>query len=276
MGNNKITGLANGTAATDAVAYGQVVHAAGQGRLSKVAGNLVLAPFNGNQIAINGAYQTIPAAGVSLAPGAVVATTLYFIYAFMVGAVMTLEASTTGHSTDVTTGVEIKTGDATRSLVGMARPIAGPLWQDTIANRFTISWFNRRPLQTANFFTTGRTTASGAFVELNTEIRNEFIAWNDSAASFWASGSVSNNTAATTTTTAFGFDSTTPLEGINGAAMPTGINNQLLPLGATTVISSPSEGYHFVTLLGTVSGGTGTWAGGTVGARCSIQGVIQG
>jgi hypothetical protein len=249
----------------------------GQCRLTKSGANLLLSRYNGVGLTINGVAYPIPAAGITLAPTALTPSALYYIYAYMNAGVMTLEASATGHSTDTTSGMEIKTGDATRTLVGMARPITGPAWQDTAAQRFVISWFNQQPVQTAGFFTAGRTTTStGAFVELNTEIRNEFLAWTGRGLPFWASGTVSNNTATSSCTSAMGLDGITPLEGANSPAEPTGINNQALTMGFTTVIAPP-EGYHYITLLGAVSAGTGSWGGSAaVGSRCSIQGVIQG
>lgn len=249
----------------------------GQCRLTKSGSNLLLSRCNGIFLTVNNVNCTIPSGGVTLAPTSLSVGTTYYIYATAsAGAINALEASTTGYAVNTTSGMMTKSGDATRTLVGMARIITGPAWVDTAAQRFVVSFFNRRPIQTASSFSTGRSTTSGSFVELNSEIRNEFLAWADNSIAFWASGSVSNGTAATTNTTALGLDGTSALEGINGAAMPTGINNQLLPIGLTTVLSAPADGYHYVTLLGTVSGGTGTWAGGTVGARCSVQGLING
>lgn len=280
MGNNKITGLLAGTANTDAVTVGQVAGAAllAQCRLSKSGANILLSRYNGSYLSINGTPQQIPAAGVTLAAGVVTPGTLYYIYAYMVSTVMTLEAVTTGHSTDATTGLEIKTGDATRTLVGMARPITGPAWQDTAAQRFAVSWFNRRAIPTAAFFTTGRSAASpGAFTEPSTEIRNEFLTWNDYSVGLSISGSCSNNTAGATNTTGFGVDSSTVIiEGASASGNPTGINSQLMPV-ALTANPVLSEGYHFVTLLGAPSSGTSTWAGGgSFGTRTSLQGLIQG
>lgn len=112
----------------------------GQCRLVLSGGNLVLQPYNGNRLSIAGTARAIPAAGISLAPAGTVAGTLYYIYAAWVGGAVVLEASTTGHATDAATGVEIKTGDASRTLVGMAVPAAGPAWAtDQVA-----SWFGRR------------------------------------------------------------------------------------------------------------------------------------
>jgi hypothetical protein len=86
-------------------------NALGQCKLSKSGANLILLPYKGNKLTINGTSQSIPAAGITLAPPATTLT-LYYIYAYMNAGVMTLEASTTAHVTDATTGVEIKSGDS--------------------------------------------------------------------------------------------------------------------------------------------------------------------
>lgn len=276
MGNNKITGLAPGTAATDAATYGQVIHAAGQGRLVRSGGNLVFQPFNGNQIAINGEFQTIPAAGVSLAPGAAVAGTTYFIYAFMVAAVMTLEFSTTVHATDVTTGVEIKSGDATRSLVGMARPIAGPLWTDTNAQRFVISWFNKRPRPLANFFTTNRGFGSAITGEVNAEIRNEFLHWAGEAFQSSINGMGGHSITNSLVDTWIGVNGA-QVDALSAFQQSTGGNLESFSVYYTN--DNLGEGYNYTTLLSDNPSGAGviTYSGGASGTRrCALFTTIQG
>ncbi|MCJ2144280.1 hypothetical protein MKL20_30200, partial [Methylobacterium sp. E-066] len=74
------------------------------------------------------------------------AATLYYVYAYMNGSTLALEAVTTAHATDATYGHEIKTGDGTRTLVGMVYTGPGTpgTFLDTAANRWVASWFNRR------------------------------------------------------------------------------------------------------------------------------------
>ena len=168
----------------------------GQCRLTKSGANLLLSPYQGNGLTINGVVQKIPSAGVTLAPGALSIGTTYYIYAYMVSTVMTLEAVTTGHSTDTATGVEIKTGDVTRTLVGMARPITGPAWQDTLNQRFVVSWFNARPTSLSSAFTATRSYSSATYGEPNSEIRNEFLIWGGDAATSQISGEVTHSNSA--------------------------------------------------------------------------------
>jgi hypothetical protein len=245
----------------------------GQCRLTKSGSNLLLSPFMGNGLTINGVVCKIPAAGITLAPATLTPGTPYNIYATASGtAVSTLEASTTAHATDSTTGVEIKSGDPTRTLVGKAQPIAGPAWSDVINARLVISWFNRRPIQcqaglavsTANNITGGN--------ELSTTLQNLFCTWGD-AASFTFDGAVSNSTAAAVCRSGLALDGVA-IEGFSSFQDPGG-SGFIGPVSATSVVV-PSEGSHYVTAWVSVSAGTGTWIGGGLAGRCSVKGVIQG
>jgi hypothetical protein len=134
----------------------------GCGRLTKSGSNLLFSPFNGNLISINGNFEEIPDAGVTLGVGGLSASTTYRIYAFMSAGTLTLEASTTVHATQAGTGIEIKSGDATRTLVGMARTNGSTAWEDSATKRLVLSWFNRRAIHGRNGFAADRTTASGS------------------------------------------------------------------------------------------------------------------
>jgi hypothetical protein len=236
----------------DALALGH-----GQCRLIKSAANVVLEPHNGNRIIIGGVVRTIPSAGVSLAPTGLTAGTLYYIYAYMVGDAMTLEASTTGHSIDATTGVEIKSGDSTRTLVGMVRPIAGPAFVDTDAQRFVLSWHSRRNIAAFNSLASASTTSS-AYVELTPSNRAEFLSWADetltACISMWLSDSTGYNS--------YGqlfLDGSlimaSPVVGINSGAGSLTVGQGMVG------VSAVSDGYHNVTVKGCVtSGGTATYA----------------
>jgi len=147
----------------------------GQCELILSGDNLVLMPRNGNKITINGVAQTIPSGGVPLAAPATTLTN-YFIYAFMNAGVPDLEYDATGHSTDASTGVEIKTGDATRTLVGWARTVASA-WVDTANQRFVRSWFNTVPLKGNRLFQAERYTASPTPAETSPADRVEVLLW---------------------------------------------------------------------------------------------------
>lgn len=257
-GNGFATGLAN----------------VGQCRLTKSGSNLLLSPYGGNGLTINGVVYKIPSAGVTLAPGAFSAGTTYYIYAYMNAGTMTLEGSTTTHATDTTTGVEIKSGDATRTLVGMARPIAGPAWQDAINQRFVVSWFNRLPLALQAPLGSIASTASSAYTEVSTNLRNEFLLWLGSSASLAVSGGVYSSLATAATFTAIAVDGTV-LEGYNQFQSIN--NNSFGGMGVNSVFSG-TEGYHLATVYGHAnSAATSNWIGGsTVGERTTHVGIVWG
>ncbi len=246
----------------------------GQCRLAKSGANLVLSPFNGNYLDINGTYEIVPDAGVSLAATSLAADTTYYIYAYMNTGNMTLEASTTAPVRSATTGVQIKTGDAARTLVGMARTVTGPAWEDSAAKRLVLSHFNRRQVVANAAFTADRSRSVGTYDELNSEIRNEFLCWADEPVRFMASGRVTVATSGQGFRTSIGIDGTTA-EDVNSGASATG-SSHILPFGFSHE-KLLSVGYHYATLLGLAGAGGADWEGsGTAGERCTLRAVTMG
>ena len=248
----------------------------GQCRLVKSGANLVLNPQNGNKLIINGVSQTIPSAGVSLAPTGLTAG-FYYIYAYMSGATMTLEASTTAHATDATTGVEIKAGDATRTLVGAAYSTTAT-FTDQASSRAVLSWFNRKNITGRSFLTTNRTTTSTSIAEINTEARVYFLTWADEAVHASANGSASNATAFQDTRMAIGWDGVAVIGGVSRQANTTATS--INSLSATSVAAAgqlTEAALHFIVLGGAVSASTGTFIGGADNAdRCESNILIRG
>lgn len=239
--------------------------------LAKSGANLVLSPKNGNKIIINSVAYAIPDAGVSLAPPAVASTT-YYIYAYMNSGTMTLENSATAYATQAGTGVIIKSGDATRTLVGMARTTSGNAWADTATQRFVRSWFNDPGVGGISSFSTQRTTTSLSYVELNSEIRVEFLIWTGEVAEISASGAGQKSDTANSCQSSIGIDGTTA-ENVFNAGQSTSASVRW-PVGMALVKTGLSEGYHYATFLGMqVSSNTGTcgWDGGAAGAATTIN-----
>ena len=257
----RVTNLGDATADTDALnrQTGDARYrAVGQCRLTKVSANLVLAPWNGNILVINGNAEVIPDAGVSLAPTGLTPSTLYYVYAYMSGATMTLEASTTAPATQAGTGVRIKTGDATRTLVGMVRPITGPAFADTAAQRFVKSWFNPLPTAGSANFTTGRSVSAGTYAEANTEIRNEFLTWAGEVVEAKFAGSWQSSSGVAANYLAIAFDGTK-----SGGVLQSSTAT-LLPASLATS-EALTEGYHYATIVGKVSASNVTLSGGSDG-----------
>lgn len=83
---------------------------------------LTLKRKNGRFIQIAGELHEIPAAGTTLGTSGLSVSTLYYIYAYDNSGTLTMEASTTAWTVSTTAGNEgmpIKTGDNTRTFVGM-------------------------------------------------------------------------------------------------------------------------------------------------------------
>jgi len=228
----------------------------GQCYLSLQAGVLLLSPYNGNNIIINSVVQQIPAGGISLPPTGLQPNQLYYIYALMSGSTMTLEASTANHVTSTFDGVEIKNLDQSRTLVGMAYTVAGPAWADGNAGQiYVLSWFNPRLKSGTTAFNAFHTTAGGDFVEISTEIRNYFITWANRNVRYTTGGSCGGNGGD-------GVASAMSFDGVGFEKYSTGCNQlgvrsgqQSAPIGVFGVRSNLTEGLHWGTLKGTLSGG---------------------
>ncbi len=266
-------------AVTAAKLASDVLLAEGQCRLIKDGSNLKLIPYNGNKIVINGALETIPDAGVTLAATGLTAG-FYYIYAYMNTGTMTLEASTTARATSTTAGnkgTEIKSGDDTRSLVGAAYSTTST-WTDTTNSRSVISWFNRRLVTGRASLSTNRTTTSTSIAEINSEARVYFLTWSDEAVAANANGTASNSAAFQSTNMAIGWDGVSVLGGFSRQANTTATS--VNSVSATSVAAAgqlTEAALHYVVLGGAVSANTGTFYGGADNAdRCEINIVMRG
>jgi hypothetical protein len=190
----------------------------------------------------------------------------------MVSTTLTLEASTTTHATDATTGVEIKSGDSTRTLVGM-------VYCDSVANQFTNTsakryvrtWFNDLGITGLAFFSANRTITNTSTAEVNTEIRNNFLVWNGETVLLSCSGTAQINSS-NIQNTQLNFNGTVVDSGIaNGSNLELGFSLAFNQTGAT-------EGLNYATLNGFVAGTspTGLYLGsGTVGQRTTLTTFVR-
>lgn len=206
-----------------------------------------LIPYNGNKILINGVLRTIPAAGVTLVSTGLGATTLSYIYAFMNGATMELEGVATTHATDADNGTEIKTGDASRTLVGMTYTKVAETFADTVAQRFVASWFNRRNRHTLGAITADRTCTSTTpnYAAFNAESLVEFVSW----ASDVQFGVTAGVTGTASVPAYFSI-------GIDGVAASEYVSPQqgtaFIGVGGSSY-STVAEGYHYANMIGQLS-----------------------
>ncbi len=235
----------------------------GQCVLVKDGSNLVLKPFNGNKIIIDGKIEVILDVGVSASPLGLVANNTYYIYARMNAGVMALDfadASTTTHSSQAGTGIEIKTGDPTRTLVGIARTDSGIAWQDSADKRFVRSWFNRQSVSLNMVFNSTVNIHSTVLVELRSSERLEFVCWEGELVEFSTSGTMINSHSGTEAIVVnIGIDGVTPYSAGSGHRNQSGF---VYSSAACTMSKNLSEGYHYATALGAVTnGGTGNFYG---------------
>lgn len=252
---------------------GVILQVHGQCRLTKSGANLLLSPYNGNHLVIDGNLEVVPSAGVTLAATSLSVDTTYFIYAYMNAGTMTLEASATGHTADTSNGVEIKSGDSTRTLVGMARTITGPAWQDATNQRFVISYFNRKPIVCEAGFSVNHQIFSTPG-ELDAEIRNEFLTWGDEAIDVKAGLTVVHSIAGNTAEMWIGKNGGT-LVGykVTWAVVDINVRRSFNPYYRAV----ETEGYAYYTIIGD-SGATGTLTciGNGTGSGSLLSSLIQG
>jgi hypothetical protein len=216
-------------------------------------------PYRGNLITVNGAQCTVPDAGVTLAATGLTPNHLYYIFAVATAGVVTsLEAGDSGsiaHATSTTAGnkgVEIKSGDDTRTLVGMARVISGPAWQDSAAQRFVVSWFNRRGISCNGGSVTISGSIGSGLGERTSSSRCEFLAWSDEAV--FAQCQVSmRSTSNGTLSSRVDIDGAT----FGDTVIPDGVAN-LFSLANAIFVTSLGEGYHYSTWDAAVQNGSGT------------------
>lgn len=228
----------------------------GQCRLSVAsATSLVLKPYNGNSVIVNGVPLQLPSAGVSIANTGLAASTVYYVYLAGTTTSPSLVLSTTGHVT-ASNGVEVMNTDATKTLVGMVWANASGQFSPSAAgNRLLCrSWFNRSGtfdnITTASFNITNTSIA-----EISSTMRINFLCWADEATQVFTDGLIQNNTAGSNITVAGYIDgsSVTPTQAFTSPAA-----NQGSPYNVGSVQQYSEAALHYYTLYGQVNGNTGT------------------
>lgn len=252
---------------------GSLAGSGGSGRLNYVSPtSLQFVPFNGDKITINGSIYSIPAGSIvglantatyvnGVAGQNLAANTLYYVYVFSNAGVLTADFSITGHSTSTAAGnvgVEIKTGDPTRTLIGMARTNPSSQFLYDAANKMVLSWFNRRNVSLVGASTAGAGTTSGAAIELNNNARINLCTWGDEAV---FAGMTGFGACSALATIAAGL----LVDQASGGAITVSPSQATIPTGTyiATMASAGaylfSEGFHFLTPYGQTPGGTATY-----------------
>lgn len=246
------------------------------GRLVYVSSTQIrLDPQDGNTIWVNTGStwkrRTIPSAGITAANTSVfvdgvsgqnlAANFQYFVYLFDNAGTLTMDFSTTAPAVDATTGLKIKTGVASRLLVGQVK-MNGSTPGQFQTPALVLSWYKRRGIRASASFTTARTTTSTTIVEINSEIQVKFLSWAEEAvlANFDGFGSNSNaNVAILTKITLDGV--VTEIADILVTTPVTGDYRDNFSLAGAADVT---EGYHYATIGGYVGANTGSWIAGTL------------
>jgi hypothetical protein len=248
------------------------------------AGTLYAVPKTGNRISLYNGAKWIPYTSAEFS----LALTLtsgkpYDVFCYQNAGVPTLEVLVWTNDTTRATalayqdGVLIKSGDATRRYLGTLYASGANTTEDSETKRYLWNYYHRVTRNTKAAFTAARTTTSGTVVEINTEIRNQFVLGvAEDAVQMYSIGTLQNS-GASDTYSGIGVDGTTVEAGA------TRINN-----GATDAeifsfhsyrVKILAAGFHYVTVLGATGGGTtGTWAGDASNEllRCTLACTLRG
>jgi hypothetical protein len=216
---------------------------------------IALTPHNGNNVIVNGIPLTLPSAGGTGSNTGLTASTVQYVYLAGTTASPSLVFSTTGHVTG-TNGVEVMSGDATKTLVGMVYVNAsGQFVPASAGNRLLCrSWFERIR-RFDNITTATYTTTATALTELSSSARINFLCWADEAVQVFSVGEISNQTASASTTVTGYLDgaSVTPAQAFTSPG-----SNFGAPYNVASIQTYSEAVLHFYTLYGSVSSGTGT------------------
>jgi hypothetical protein len=200
------------------------------------------------------------------ASSSVSASTLYYIYLWNPSGTWVLDADTTGHATDSSSGIEIKSLDNTKTLVGMIHVDANKHimtgGQTSVAGdtNTVATWDNRSPTRTFCKFNANRTVTSTSLVEINSENRCNFMSWGD-AALFASQQQVTQSVSGTggNITTQLFLDSSTSINAIQATITPPGAGlSYYLEAMPVSGINYTPEGFHYTDMLGAVNSGGGT------------------
>lgn len=237
--------------------------ASAQVRLVCVSGTTIrLEPYGGNNLFLSGAYRTLADAGVTLSnTGA--ANGLNHIYAYWTGSAIALERSLTG--TQMSGGVLIKSGDATRLYVGSTwHTSAGSVFQDSRANRLVRSHYNEKALFCgASNVAEIPVTSTAAYVEVDATMRNYFLAFAGESIRAHAQASVRNATVNTVCKIGVTYNAADAV-----VMAPQTIQVPVAALynaaAVEAIVDIAATGLHYVNLAGIVGGSTGTFANNAI------------
>ena len=183
---------------------------------------------------------------------------------------MTLETSTTAHVTDPSTGIQVKSGDASRTVVGMILTNGSAQFSEAL----TLSYFNRKPKVLSNSCAWGATpSAYPTWAELSNANRHTFIAWADDVVSTNLIGHIHGSGGTDSAAIGVAFDGIFPAMHIH--ANPT--NSLIIPLTIVLTKTGLAENAsHYATVSGWQHSGTSVSFGGTASGCGLFEVMVRG
>ncbi|WP_060912043.1 hypothetical protein ACFLEY_22520 [Bradyrhizobium sp. YCK136] len=241
------------TAQARAFAHGQVK------LVYSSATQLILTYGNGDLIKINGVWRRLPSGGVAISNAGLSASTVYYVYAYWTGSAVAVEFSTTARATSTAAGNEgvmSKSGDDSRSLVGMVYTNASGQFADQQNARHTRSWFNESGLLAAANSGTTVSTSSTSPIELDAGARCFVLMWTNEICSQTIQANSSHNTGGQATYTSCSINGS--VVGNPFAYHETTVNYYNI-VGNEWLTASAGDGLATFSMFGWVSAGTASW-----------------
>lgn len=295
MGGHKLTGMGNGSSATDSVAYGQlatVITAAGPASLcdfrltgtsgsavptadQTTIGTLYCTPYKGNAISLydgSGTWNKRVSAEFSIAVPAV-ASTVHDVFCYDNGGTPTLEVlAWTNDTTRATAlvlqdGVYVKSGSTTRRYLGTFRTNGSNKIVDSLDTRWLFNYYNRvrRPMRRMESTSPSWTYTTATWRQANGAVANQLdfvVGVDEEGMSAQVIAVAANSTTGTNFAVGIGLDATTfpsASGGIGGAT--SAFANASMNVSAAHRFF-PGVGRHYAAWLEySVAAGTTTWYG---------------
>lgn len=227
----------------------------GQCRLSVTnATTLTLSPYNGNNVIVNGVPLQLPSAGVKITNTGLSASTVYYAYLSGSTATPSLVLSTTGHVTGEN-GIEVMSGDATKTLVGLISTNASSQFADSVTQRFCLNWFNRRNLSLISEQVFAPTFSFSVATHLEPSTDVSWLSWGDEASLATVSGDVANSVAGATSQMQLYIDGS--VGGVQSSFTST--TTSALGSFSSATYQQYSEGTHTAQVWGNATGGVTTY-----------------
>lgn len=243
----------------------------GSGLLRVISTTLIrFNPYQGNRVMVKKGStwnaRVIPSAGISAANTSVfvngvsgqnlASDTEYLVTLFDNSGVLTIDFRTTiTHLPDVDTGVEIATGQPTRTVIGVLRTTGTVFGVDTTSTKITRSWYNDSGVALQGPLIIGATTTSTTPVSIPGGVTA--VLWGNEAGIAHVSGRMSNSGAGNISLAQVGIDGAVANSGLSAFTSVNGGNQGAI--SGIEAFSTLSEGRHFFELFGNVTAGTATY-----------------